>query len=276
MVTALTLGNGMKNPDPALQPFIPVGPGKLALPAIFILSSDHRRNLLSLQTRVAKQAFDAVSGAFEQVTTERLEKCIDGLMPYKSNVQVPSSPKPEQVDLLLGDPQNDFILVCELRSMIAPGDPREVYDRIKDYAKKLDQAERKREAARRALAHVCSVLGVDPNRNWKLGGIVILDGAAGVPSTKPNSVPIVKNDVFSTILTRTGNLELTHAILCSPVWLPRERTDFQTEDVESKVCGFKFRLGTFTLLGRPYLQQSLPRYVVEAGQNVEELRTALW
>ena len=276
VVTALTLGEGMKNADPALQPLIPVGASRLALPAIFILLSNHRRNLLSLQNRVAKKSFDAASDAFELVTTREIETCIDGVVSYKSNVQVPSSPKSEQVDMIIGDPQNGYILICELRSMITPGDPREVYDRIKDYAKKLGQAERKLEAARRALPHICGELGLDADRHWNLGGIVILDGAAGIPSSKPNSIPIVEKGVFIKMLTLTRNLELTHAILCSPLWLPREGTDFRSERIESDVCGFKFRLGTFTLTGRPYLQDSLPRYIAEAGRNVEQLRTAQW
>src|SRR5262249_49415183 len=147
--------------------------------------------------------------------------------------------------LILADPRNGFILVCELRSMITPGDPGEVYDRIKDYPKKLGQAERKLGAAQRAVAQVCAQLGLDAKRDWKLAGIVILDGAAGIPSSKPNFIPLVPKDVFMEVVTLTKNLELTHAIFCSPLWLPREGTDFCSERIESDVCGFKFRKGTF-------------------------------
>jgi hypothetical protein len=276
VVTALTLGEGMENPDPALQPFIPVGAAILAVPAIFVLSSNHRRNLLSLQNRVAKKAFDAASNVFEQVTTKEIQKSIEGLVTYKSNVRVPGSPKPEQVDLILGDRENDFVLVCELRSMITPGDPREVYDRIGDYPKKLGQAERKLGATLRALPQICDELGLDATRDWKLGGAVILDGAAGIPSSKPNSIPIVEKDIFVRVLTLTKNLDLTHAILCSPLWLPREGMDFRRERMQLDLCGYKFRQGTFTLTGRSYMRDSLPRYVSEAGQDLGQLRAARW
>ena len=69
--------------------------------------------------------------------------------------------------ILCVDKPKGFILVCELRSMIAPGDPREVYDRIKDYAKKLGQAERKLGAVRRAVVQVCTQLGLDANRGFR-------------------------------------------------------------------------------------------------------------
>jgi hypothetical protein len=276
MVTALTLGEGMKNPDPGLQPLIPVGAGRLAAPPIFILSCNHRRNLLSLQNRVARKEFHSMSKAFEKVTTENIEKSIDGLVSYKSNVQVPSSPKSEQVDLLLGDARHGFILVCELRSMITPGDSRQVYERIEDYEEKVDQAERKLGAAQHALAQVCRDLGLSASEEWKLGGIVILDGAAGIPSPKPNTIPIVEKRVFIEILRLTKDLKLTHAILCSPVWLPRDGTNYRVARTELEVCGFKFRLGTFELTDRLYLRDSLPTYIAEAGQRVEQLRTAEW
>jgi len=277
IVTGLTLGEATNNPDPALQPFVPVGPGKIAVPAIFIVTSMHRRNLLSLQTRVAKKDFDAASHVFEQIMTKDIIERIGSLVICKPDVWIPASPKPEQVDLLIADPANGFILICELRWMITPGDPREVYERIKDYAKKLAQAERKLAAARGALPQVCGFLGLDAKKDWRLGGMVIVDGTAGIPSSKPNFIPIVAKEIFTEVLRLTKNLDHTQALFSSPLWLPREGIDFHNQYKEVEVCGIKFRHGTFTLTGRSYLHESLPRYVAEsAAHNAHDLRTDPW
>jgi hypothetical protein len=66
----------------------------------------------------------------------------------------------------------------------------------KDYAKKQAQAERKLSASRSALPQICGILGLDDERDWKLGAIVIVDGAAGIPSSKPNFIPIVAKSRF--------------------------------------------------------------------------------
>jgi len=65
VVDALTWGVDTDAPDPALQPLIPVGRQKLAVPAILILSSNWARNMLSLHARVSQPTFDASSSVFE-------------------------------------------------------------------------------------------------------------------------------------------------------------------------------------------------------------------
>src|SRR6266436_4445084 len=50
---ALTLGSGTTTPDPALQPLVPIGDARLAVPGSVILSSKWSRNMLSLHARVA-------------------------------------------------------------------------------------------------------------------------------------------------------------------------------------------------------------------------------
>jgi hypothetical protein len=277
IVTALTLGEETKNPDPALQPFVPVGPGRIALPGIFIVSSRHRRNLLSLQTRVAKGAFDSASGVFEQLMTKDIIERIGSLVVCRPDVWVPSSSDAEQVDLLLADPINNFILVCELRWMLMPGDPREVHQRIGDFGKKVAQAERKLSTARGAIPEVQAILGLDAQRDWKLGAIVIVDGMAGIPSPKPNFIPIVAKEIFIKVLTLTKDLNRAHAVFCSPLWLPHEGSDYQGTYEDAEVCGVRFGHGSISLTGRSYLNDSLPRYVVESAcRSPDELRTEPW
>lgn len=66
VLAALTYGAGVRNPDPALQPLIPIGKGKVLLPPFLVLTSAWGRNMLSLHARTAKASFDAQSHLFEK------------------------------------------------------------------------------------------------------------------------------------------------------------------------------------------------------------------
>jgi hypothetical protein len=55
LTDALTLGTGTTTPDPALQPLVPVGDARLAVPGSAILSSRWSRNMLSLRARSGGQ-----------------------------------------------------------------------------------------------------------------------------------------------------------------------------------------------------------------------------
>lgn len=52
MIACLTLGVDTNTPDPALQPLVPIGEEELAIPGIFVLSSNWARNMLSLHARL--------------------------------------------------------------------------------------------------------------------------------------------------------------------------------------------------------------------------------
>src|SRR5205823_2037073 len=73
IVEPSSLGIATKSPDPALQPFIPVGMNQVAVPAIFILSSNWERNLLSLHARVSPKTFNSASSVFERRMIDKVQ-----------------------------------------------------------------------------------------------------------------------------------------------------------------------------------------------------------
>jgi hypothetical protein len=73
------------------------------------------------------------------------------------------------------------------------------------------------------------------------------------------------------------DLDRIHAILCSPRWLPRESEDFNYFIDEREPWGIKLSAELLAPTSRPFLKESLPRYVQElASKTSFELRSLPW
>lgn len=273
---ALTLGRNTTTPDPALQPLVPIGCGRLAVLGSVILSSNWPRNMLSLHTRVAENTFNARSAVFEHKMIAELESELPGKFAHHTSIHIPTPGGPEEIDLVLIDHQARSILFSELRWMLQPGDVREVLNRRKVIKAKVDQIRRKVMGARAALLDVLDRLRL-PLSNWSINGLVIVEGYGGVPSTDPKSLPVVPRDVFVRTIAGCPDLEHAHAALCTPLWLPREGTDFVTSWDVKPICGLSFKCLGAGVGSRSYTQESLDIYLMEAfSRSIDDLRAMPW
>jgi hypothetical protein len=128
----LTWGYRTATPDPALQPMIPFGAGMLAIPCLHLLSSDQPRNLLSLLARTDPRAFDSQSHLFESDMVAALLDCsLPSGTVLRTNIKATIGAHEEEIDAILVSEGERRIVVCELRWMLGPGDPREVQNRKK-------------------------------------------------------------------------------------------------------------------------------------------------
>ena len=178
MLEALTLGNGVRSPDPALQPLIPVGPEEIALPAFIILSSNWERNLLSLHARTSPSTFDRNSHIFESEMVSRLDAEASRYFSVRKNFWIRSSGRSEEIDVLLVDRQSLSILICELRWILQPGDAREVVSKSQVCRDKVKQVQRKLEFAQHEINVLLKVLGVETGAKWTVNAVVIIQGWA--------------------------------------------------------------------------------------------------
>lgn len=236
-VDSLTWGRGTNTPDPALQPLIPIGSGVFAIPCVHLLSSSQERNLLSLMARTQTQAFDAQSQLFEHdMITSLLASSRPAGVELRSNVRLRIDGCEEEIDMLLIDERGRRLLVCELRWMLGPGDPREVQNRKKECLKKVGQVRRKVErvstragvAAARALG--CKVEG-DSIDGWVTTGVVLIDGFGGTRSPDAK-YPIMPVALFERALGEASSLEAL-ALWCEGLsWLPREGKHFSIITME--------------------------------------------
>jgi hypothetical protein len=242
----LTLGQGVQAPDPALQPIVPLGEGRIAIPCLLFLSSNYERNLLTLQARRDAPIFDRLSGLFE-------EAMVSGLLPIakkrwpdaKENVTVRDGQEFEEIDLLVPDLKCKTLLVCELRWMLQPGDPREVLNRKKVCREKVEQLERKMQwlSVRKPIALQSLGLNGEDAAEWQYAGVVSVDAFGGVLS--PNAeLPVLPNKVFKQGLEKASSLREFVLWSKSLRWLPKEGVHFGIVTQTTELPGFEKPLVT--------------------------------
>ncbi len=225
----LTLGHGVQAPDPALQPIVAIGDGRIAIPCLLFLSSNYQRNLLTLQARIDPISFDKLSALFEQNMLSGLIPLVKTRWPNaKENLTIRDRKEFEEVDLLIPDPESKTLLVCELRWMLQPGDPREVQNRKKVCWEKVAQLERKVKwiGVRQSIALKSLGLNADDASEWSCAGVVSVDAFGGVLSTN-TELPLLPNHIFKQGLQKASSLPefvLWSQSLC---WLPKEGEHFR-------------------------------------------------
>lgn len=247
-VKYLTFGYSMKTPDPALQPIIPLGSGELiGIPCLLFLSSNCERNLLSLQARIESSTFNAMSALFEEAMVQDLLKEIARRWPLsKGNVKVRVGREFEEIDLLVPDPGTRTLLICELRWMLQPGDPREVYNRKQACWEKVDQLARKVQWLRARVAGALCTLGIElvSVDEWQVEGVVVIDTFGGTRSRQPQ-FPIMTARLFLQGIEKATSLRDFAAWSQSLNWLPQEHRHFRIVPQEVDLNSLGKRLVTF-------------------------------
>ena len=116
-----------------------------------------------------------------------------------------------------------------------------------------------------------------PYGEWTLNAVVIIDGFGGIASDHPKEVPVVPRDVFIRVVNAAPDLEHAHAVMSTPLWLPREGLDFERQWEPTTLCGMPYNLPGIDLGKRSYMRESLQQYLAEGFKlSVPELRSVPW
>jgi hypothetical protein len=151
----------------------------------------------------------------------------------------------EEIDLLIPDLKSKTLLVCELRWMLQPGDPREVHNRKKVCREKVAQLERKMQwlSVRKHIALQSLGLSGEVAAEWQYAGVVSVDAFGGVLS--PNAeLPLLPNKVFKQGLEKASSLR-EFVLWCKSLrWLPKEGEHFGVVTQTTELPGFEKPLVT--------------------------------
>ena len=240
-VDNLRLGYNTSTPDPALQPIVPLGPNLYAVPCIHLLSSSQERNLLSLFARTQPSAFNSQSHLFEEdMVATLMSSNLPPRTERRANITVRVAGEKEEIDFVLVDRRDRRLLICELRWMLGPGDPREVQNRKKECLKKVDQVRRKvtrlsTEPATVVAAALRNKGTGDTNDGWCVTGLVLIAGYGGTRSPDER-FPIIPVTLFEKAMSKASSLTTLAAWCHGSSWLPQEGVHFrvasQTIEIE--------------------------------------------
>ncbi len=132
---------------------------------------------------------------------------------------------------------------------------------------KVRQLEPKVSAARRNISKTLDLLGINIKRayesDWKVVGIVVIDGYSGVVSPTAD-LPIIPHYVFTTGIRKCENLHIFFEWLQSLVWLPQLDIHFESIPVKASFGEFHVHWEAMDIKGfaEDYLRIYLPQSVV--------------
>ena len=201
----LTYGKDVKSPDPALQPLIDVG-NEYIIPNYLVITSNFDRNALTLHSRIDEKGFNKTSHLFEVEMTKNILSELNGKFTLLTNLMLPKKEGGE-IDLILLDESSKTILICELRWMLQPSDPNEIFNRQKVCLEKVEQAQKKVNAANKHKEHILRMgcCNIKDLSEWNVKGVVILDGYTGVQSD--TDIIILPKRVFTKIVEISESLQ---------------------------------------------------------------------
>ena len=235
-IEALTIGRATKTIDPALQPFVQIENSKVAIGCLNFLTCRQDRNMLSLHARADQRSFDRQSAVFEhRMIDEVIRAALSRKLNCKPNVNVPRSKNAGDLDILFVDVKTKVLLICELRWMIQPGDPREIVNRAKACQEKVGKIKTKVDAAKeqkRELAKTVFNLNIEPEE-WSVVGIIVIDGYGGIESSDPQ-FPIIHKKILLEGLKYFSKLDALYNWAKSLAWLPQENVHYSREVIETK------------------------------------------
>ena len=199
----LTYGaRGQSNPDPALQPIIPLSPSVVAISPSLLLNSSMERNLSVLLNRLPeeKSTYSALSQGKEIASRQRLVEGLSGMQFRFWHGQVPEWGKASEIDLAIVSDDERQCLLIELKSFIEPAEPREVRERSEEIQKGIKQVHDRMEKARTLPETLRACLRVD--ERYKLTWAVASETSIGAVHAQSSDVPVINVQHLMTRLRR--------------------------------------------------------------------------
>ena len=232
---------GIRQPDPALQPLIPLLPDKLGIAPNLVLCSRLERNFAVLMNRIPEERaiYNSLSSDREERSRARI---VDTLTPMRIrhwHGNVPGWDAASEVDLALMDDGSKSCLILELKSFVAPAEIREIWDRSKEIAEGIEQVRVRRELVDTRGEALHSVLGID--ETWKINWAVASESSVGGVYVQAEDVPVVRTPHLLRAIVSNGGLTGIGEWLCKRAYLPLEGQHYRVQYEEPSMAGWKIR-----------------------------------
>ena len=218
LIEMLTLGScGIKDTDPALQPLIPFG-SSLAVAPSLIISSSLERNFLVLINRIKpyKSLYLSYASDKEFSSRERIKKALIASSLRFWNGKIDAWGEASEIDLAIISDKEKICMVLELKSFLAPADPREVINKSEEIAKGIKQIKDRRTA--HAENEKWLRLATNIKADYSVCFAVLSETSIGAGFVQDDTVPVVNSDHFVRRLIKSKSLKklatgLSHEII---------------------------------------------------------------
>jgi hypothetical protein len=229
LIETLTLGrHDQRNPDPALQPIIPLTPRHVAIGPNVILNSALERNLAVLLNRLPeeKPLYSKLSKDREALLRERVMRAVDE-MGYRCWFgDITEWNAAAEIDLVIVSDVERRCLALEMKAFIGPADPREVHERSLEIKRGLEQAALRRDKTRAVPQPLHGALGIDAS--YDVTWAVASETSIGASYVQSDDIPVVQARHIIDKLRVEGQLAPVCDWLKRMGHLPVEGTDYET------------------------------------------------
>ena len=224
----LTFGaRGMNFPDIALQPLVPLGPQKLGLAPSLMISSAIERNLMVLVNRFpeGRKVYASLSEQREELMRRTIRNGLEKLGFRFWHGNVPNWGNASEIDLAIIDDNTLCCIILELKSFLAPADPREVLQKAKEIERGVGQVMRRRELlgskrdALNSALRICS--------KFTIQFAVASESSVACGAAVVGDVPVVRNFHLISRIQSDGQLRDVCRWLRSFSFLPKHGIDYK-------------------------------------------------
>ena len=228
IVELLTFGSsGIRSPDIALQPIVPIKGGVCAVCPILLSNSALERNLLVLLNRTpeGKADYSRLSEQREDLHRGRFRKALVSRRLRLENCKVANWGDASDIDLALVDDDDSCCLILELKSFLAPADPREVHEKALEIRKGIDQVRHRRDMTSVGRTELDRAIRI--NEEYAVYFAVSCEASTACGMEYADDVPVVRSADLIARLAKGETLRNVCRRLECHEHLPIEGVDYE-------------------------------------------------
>jgi hypothetical protein len=239
-VEELTYGEqGIKNPDPALQPLFKIENDTYILMPSLLLGSSAERNYIVLMNRIPEKRQNYLKLVQEK------EICLKGKI--QSEITLPSihyySGKPNwtnslpDIDLAIISDKDKTVTCLELKWFICPSEPREVIEKSKEIQKGISQLLKLRDEFLYYPSYFQNLMKVDDS--YEFFFILLSENNIGLGVFQDKRIPVLKVSHFIEQVNTLKDLREVSNWCIGHKYLPVQNQDFLKCESHSKIGEWK-------------------------------------
>jgi len=236
IISDLTYGaRAQINPDPALQPLIQMNSATFAIPPSIVLNSSMERNFSVLLNRLPEEqmAYSALSQERESLSRERIARKLTAMRLRLWHGELSEWGAAKDVDLAIISDEQQACLILELKSFIAPAEPREICERSEEIAKGIRQVRSRREMITQNPEALFRCAGI--SRAFQIYCAVASESSIGANYVQVADVAVVNTTHLLTKLQNLGDLRTIFLWLDRKEYLPVEGIHYRKVETEDTI-----------------------------------------
>ena len=236
IIEAMTYGaRGMRNPDPALQPLIPLSRSTYAIAPNIVINNSLERNLLVLLNRLpdARSIYATLSRQKEALYRDAVIRDLSSLGWRYWYGTIRAWGAASEIALAVISDAERCCLILELKSFIAPAEPREIHERSMEIQRGIRQIHERKSMLARLPDPLLQALRID--RQYRISWAVASDTSIGAAYVQPPDVPVVRTSHLLSKLAREQRLVRCCEWLEAGDYLPVEGVQYEVIDSERKI-----------------------------------------